>query len=300
MADRRLQVFRAVATHLSFTRAAEALLMTQPAVTFQIRQLEEQYNARLFERNHGRITLTAAGEMVLAYSEKILSLHQELESRLSEQMGEMRGTLLLGASSTIAEYFLPPILRDFNALYPQVRPRILVGNSSHIEKQIAERKLEIGLVESATHLPNLQLDPCCSDELQVVCAPDYPLAGMSAISPKALLEYEFIAREPGSGTREVTDAYFLAAGVAPDKLKTLMELGSTESLKGVVSTGLGFAVLPSIAFAKEQQLGSLVAVPLEPPLKRQLAFISAEDKFRSRLVTTFVAFTKQKLREFIF
>ena len=112
MADRRLQVFRAVATHLSFTRAAEALLMTQPAVTFQIRQLEEQYNARLFERNHGRIALTAAGEMVLAYSEKILSLHQELESRLSEQMGEMRGTLLLGASSTIAEYFLPPILRD--------------------------------------------------------------------------------------------------------------------------------------------------------------------------------------------
>ena len=103
MADRRLQVFHAVARHLSFTRAAEALFMTQPAVTFQIRQLEEQYNTRLFERRHGSISLTPAGELVLSYAERILALSDELDTRLAEMTGEMRGLLLLGASTTIAE-----------------------------------------------------------------------------------------------------------------------------------------------------------------------------------------------------
>src|SRR5574343_1945553 len=109
MADRRLQVFHAVARHLSFTRAADALFMTPPAVTFQIRQLEEQYSTRLFERRHGGISLTPAGELVLAYAEKILALSDEMETRLSEMTGEMRGPLLVGASTTIAEFMLPKV-----------------------------------------------------------------------------------------------------------------------------------------------------------------------------------------------
>lgn len=107
MADRRLQVFHAVAKHLSFTRAADTLFMSQPAVTFQVRQLEEQYNARLFERRHGGITLTPAGDLALSYAERILELSDEMDTRLAEISGEMRGLLLLGASTTIAENLLP-------------------------------------------------------------------------------------------------------------------------------------------------------------------------------------------------
>lgn len=297
MADRRLQVFHAVAKHLSFTKAAEALFMTQPAVTFQIKQLEEQYNTRLFERGHGRISLTPAGDMVLDYAERILGLSSELETRLAEMTGQMRGLLLVGASTTIAEFMLPRVLGEFNSLYPQVRARLTVANSETIESRIAEHTLDIGLIETQAKSPNLQAEVCCDDELQVICAPDYPLAEFAAATPKMLLEYEFISREPGSGTREVTDAYFREAGVAPERLKTQMELGSPEALKGVVSTGLGFAIVSRASFGKELQLGSLVAIPLDPPLKRRLSLVCPKEKFRSRVVNTFIEFAKRRLRE---
>lgn len=297
MADRRLQVFHAVAKHLSFTKAAEALFMTQPAVTFQVKQLEEHCNARLFERGHGKISLTPAGDLVLDYAERILGLSGELEVRLAEMTGQMRGLLLVGASTTIAEFMLPPILGEFNSLYPQVRARLTVANSETIENRIAEHTLDIGLIESRSKLAGLQSEVCCDDELQIICAPDFPLAGFSEIEPKALLAYEFISREPGSGTREVTDNYLRAAGVAPEEMKTLMELGSPEAIKGVVGTGLGFSIVSRASFGKELLLGSLVAIPLKPRLKRTLSLAFPKEKFRSKIVNTFVEFAKMKLKE---
>lgn len=299
MADRRLQVFHAVAKHLSFTKAAEALFMTQPAVTFQIKQLEDQYNTRLFERGHGRICLTPAGETVLQYAEKILAMSDELDARLGEMTGEMRGPLLVGASTTIAEFILPRVLGEFNALYPQVRARLIVANSEIIESRVGEHTLDIGLIEGPAHQAELQTEVCCEDELVVICAPDYPLSGEAGITPDALRDYEFISREPGSGTRAVTDNYFQAAGIPPRDLKTLMELGSPEALKGVVATGLGYAIVSKVVCEKECQLGSLVSIPLEPPLTRTLSLIYPRDRFRTRLVTTFVDFAKQKMRELV-
>lgn len=297
MADRRLQVFHAVAKNLSFTKAADVLFMTQPAVTFQIKQLEEQFNTRLFERGHARISLTPAGELVLQYAEKILALTDEMEMRLAEMTGEMRGGLLVGASTTIAEFMLPRVLGEFNALYPQVRARLIVANSETIENRIAEHTLDVGLIEAPAKLPGLASEICCEDELMVICAPEYPLAGLPEVTPQILGEYEFISREPGSGTREVTDRYFRAAGIPPENLKTLMELGSPEALKGVVSTGLGFAIVSRAAFGKEQQLGTLAAIPLKPRLTRSLYLVYPQDRFRSRLTATFIDFAKQKLKE---
>jgi DNA-binding transcriptional LysR family regulator len=112
-----------------------------------------------------------------------------------------------------------------------------------------------------------------------------------------LLEYEYVSREPGSGTREVTDAWFGAAGVASGKLKTLMELGSLEALKGVVVTGLGFAVVSRASVDRELRLGSLIAIPLDPPLTRRLSVVFPKDRFRSRVVTSFIEFAKRRLRE---
>lgn len=297
MADRRLQVFHAVAKHLSFTRAADALFMTQPAVTFQIKQLEEQYNTRLFERRHGSISLTPAGELVLGYAEKILALSDEMETRLGEMTGEMRGPLLVGASTTIAEFMLPRILGEFNALYPQVRARLIVANSESIESRVVEHTIDLGLIEAPARLSGLTSQICCEDELQVICAPDYPLAEMQTVTPEVLVDYEFISREPGSGTRAITDAYFRAHQLAPESLKTQMELGSPEALKGVVSTGLGFAIVSRAVVEKETQLGELVAISLTPPLKRNLYLVYPEDRFQSRLSATFIDFARSKMKE---
>jgi DNA-binding transcriptional LysR family regulator len=297
MADRRLQVFHAVAKHLSFTRAADALFMTQPAVTFQIKQLEEQYSTRLFERRHGSISLTPAGELVLSYAEKILALSDEMETRLGEMTGEMRGPLLVGASTTIAEFMLPRVLGEFNSLYPQVRARLIVANSESIEGRVAEHTLDVGLIEAPAKIGGLASQICCEDELRAICAPDYPLAGMKSVTPKALAEYEFISREPGSGTREITDAYFRDHKIAPDSLKMQMELGSPEALKGVVSTGLGFAIVSRAVVEKETQLGELLAIPLDPPLTRSLYLVFPADRFQSRLTATFIEFARGKLKE---
>lgn len=299
MADRRLQVFHAVAKHQSFTRAADALFMTQPAVTFQIKQLEEQYGTRLFERRHGGIALTPAGELALAYAEKILALSDEMETRLSEMTGEMRGPLLIGASTTIAEFMLPRVLGEFNALYPQVRARLSVANSESIESRVSEHTLDVGLIEAPAKQASLVSQSCCEDELRVICATDYPLAGMASVSPKMLTDYEYISREPGSGTREITDAYFREHGVAPDGLKTQMELGSPEALKGVVSTGLGFAIVSRAVVEKDLRIGALAAIPLNPPLTRKLYLIYPKDRFQSRLSATFIDFAQRKLKEFL-
>src|SRR3970040_1075239 len=133
MADRRLPGFRAVAKHRSFTKAAEALFMTQPAVTFQIKQLEEHFNTRLFERGHGKIALTPAGLLVLDYAERILALSAELDTRVKEMTGEVGGPLLVGASTTIAESLLPQVFGDFKSKYPRVQPRLVVANSETVE-----------------------------------------------------------------------------------------------------------------------------------------------------------------------
>ncbi len=295
MADRRLQVFHAVAKHLSFTKAAEALFMTQPAVTFQVKQLEEHFNTRLFERGHGRNTLTAAGLLVLEYAEKILALSAELDLRLKEMTGEVGGLLLVGASTTIAEFLLPQVLGDFKSKYPKVQPRLTVANSETVENRVAEHTLDIGFIEARSHRDSVAADVCCEDELQAVCAPSHPLARLKSATAKQLAQYPFISREPGSGTREVIDQYLNNAGVSPDSLNVVMELGSPEALKGLVATGLGFTIISRAAVSKETRLGQLVRVPLAPRLIRDFSVVYPKEKFRSRLVNTFVQFAKDRL-----
>jgi DNA-binding transcriptional LysR family regulator len=294
MADRRLQVFHAVAKHLSFTKAAEALFMTQPAVTFQIRQLEEQFNTRLFDRAHGRITLTTAGTVALEYAERILGLSAELDTRLKEMSGQVAGPLLIGASTTIAEFLLPQVLGEFKSRHPGVVPRLFVANSEAVQARIAERSLDLGFIEGESHLPSLVTDVCCDDELQVVCAPSHALAKLECVTPKSLTEHAYISREPGSGTREVIDSYLQKAGVPPDALQVVMELGSPEALKGLVTTGLGFAIMSRATVVKEIRLGQLTQVPLSPRLRRHLSVVYPKERFHSLLINGFVQFAKER------
>ena len=296
MADRRLQVFHAVAKHLSFTKAAEALFMTQPAVTFQIRQLEEHFNTRLFDRAHGRISLTAAGHVALDYAERILGLSAELDTRLKEMSGQVAGPLLIGASTTIAEFLLPQVLGEFKARYPgrgaaPVR-RQLGGGAGPRRRARARPGLHRGRLAPALagHRRRAATTSC-----RWCARPSHPLAKLKSATPKALTEHAYISREPGSGTREVIDHYLQKSGVPPDSMQVVMELGSPEALKGLVATGLGFAIMSRATVIKETQLGQLVQVPLSPRLNRHLAVVYPKEKFHSRLVSGFVQFAKERL-----
>lgn len=297
MADRRLQVFHTVARHLSFTKAADQLFMTQPAVTFQIKQLEEQFNTRLFERRHGKIALTPAGRLVLEYAERILGLSQEMETRVEELTGAMVGPLLLGASTTIAEYILPRILGEFKAKHPQVHTHLTVGNSELIENRVAEHTLDLGLIESPSHLTGVDAEVCCEDELVLICAPGHPLAKAARAKPEQLLVEPYVSRELGSGTREFTDQYLRRCNVAPEDLNLVMELGSPEAIKGLVETGLGVSIVSRSTVTKERNLGTLAVVPLEPPLIRTFSFVRPKGKFRSKLLDAFMEFAAARMDE---
>ncbi len=271
--------------------------MTQPAVTFQIKQLEEHLNTRLFERSHGRIALTPAGELVLGYAEKILTMSEELETRVGELTGAISGPLLLGASTTIAEFYLPRILGEFKAAHPHVRTHMTVANSEIIETRVAEHALDLGLIESVSHLPGVETEVCCEDVLVMICSPQYKLAKAKKVSAAEIAGEPFVSRESGSGTREFADQYFQQNKISPDAINVVMELGSPEAIKGVVATGLGVSILSRATVAKELKLGVLVAVPLDPPLIRGLSVVTPHNKFRSRLITTFAEFAMARMKE---
>ena len=297
MSDRRLQIFAAVARHKSFTKAADSLFMSQPAVTVQVRQLEDALGVRLVERG-GRgsgVSLTPAGEIVQHYARQILLLSDEMEARLGEIHTEVRGTLQIGAPSCLSEAVLPRLLSAFNEQYPLVRARLISANTSAIEQSLLNQGLDVAFSEQLPQHPRLKAELCAEGSMCVACAPGHPLAKSRYIGPKSLSDYEYLAREPGSATRMATDAYFAQAGVEPAHLKTLMELGSCQAQKSAVLTGLGFAILPTLSVAAEKSRGELATVTLKPPLRHVAYIVYPEDRFQSQLLATFIAFVREKL-----
>ena len=293
VADRRLQVFHTVARLLSFTKAAETLHMTQPAVTFQIRQLEEFFNTRLFDRTHNRISLTVAGERVYDYADRILSLYSEMNSRVRELTGDVSGILIIGASTTIAEYVLPSLLAEFQALYRNVKIRLSVSNSLGIVHMVENNTVDVGIVESPVTNKNLAVEVCWHDKLVFICPPQHAFAQRAAIQVQDLIELPFIAREEGSGTREVIADYLAANNIQWHELNHSMEFGSPESVKSAVEAGLGVSIVSQATVAKELKLGTLVALPLEPKLERPFSFVFQKQKFRLRAVEEFMQFTRE-------
>jgi len=293
MADRRLQVFHTVAKLLSFTKAADTLHMTQPAVTFQIRQLEDSFNTRLFDRTHNRISLTGVGKKVFAYTEQILDLYAQMDKSVRELTGEVSGVLLLGASTTIAEYMLPPILGRFREKYPSLTVRLTVGNSETVVRQIENNDIDLGVVEGPISNKKLMVDVCKHDELVLIAAPSHPLSEKDSANIKELLNYPYILREEGSGTREVISYELADAGVDPNQLDVIMELGSPEAIKGAVESGVGISILSRASIEKELRLSTLVAIRLKPKLQRDFSFVYQKQKFRVRGIEELLNFAKK-------
>ncbi len=294
MADRRLQVFHTVARLLSFTKAAETLHMTQPAVTFQIRQLEEHFNTRLFDRTHNRISLTAAGQRVYEYADRILALYGEMDSRVRELTGDVSGILIIGASTTIAEYVLPGLLGEFQVQYPDVNVRLSVSNSLGVVHMVESNAVDVGIVESPVTNKNLVVDVCWHDELMFICPPNHAFARKTVITPQEVVELPFLCREEGSGTREVINEYLEDNKVAAHDLNLCMEFGSPEAIKSAVEAGLGVSIVSRATVGKELKLGTLVALPLKPVLKRPFSFVHQRQKFRLRAVDEFMRFAHER------
>ena len=293
MADRRLQVFHAVAKLLSFTKAADTLYMTQPAVTFQVKQLEDYYNTRLFDRTHNKIGLTEAGKRVQEYSERILDLYAEMDNSVRELTGEISGVLLVGASTTIAEYILPSILGSFKHKYPDVNVRLKVSNTEEIVSMVENNVIDLGVVEAPVHNKNLAVSLCRVDELVAIVAPDHELAKRDeAIGFAELKEYPFICREEGSGTRHVIADYLEDNGHKMNELDIIMELGSPEAVKGAVEAGIGITIMSRATIVKELKLGVLKAFPLAPSLSRPFPFVHQKQKFRQRAMGEFLTFAQ--------
>ncbi len=280
MADRRLQVFHTVAKLLSFTKAAEVLHMTQPAVTFQVRQLEEHFNTRLFDRTHNRVTLTRAGETVFVYAKRIFEQYEEMENSVREITGEVSGMLTIGASTTVAEYMLPALLGKFKTVFPDIRLSLKVSNTERVVAMVEDNVIDLAVVEAPVTNKHLLVDVCDVDALVVVAHPEHEVAKFKSISAAQLVEHPYICREEGSGTRDVIKDYMQQHKIDSECLNVCMELGSPESIKGAVEAGMGIAILSKVTIAKELALGTLVAIPLDPPLERPFSFVRQRQKFR--------------------
>jgi DNA-binding transcriptional LysR family regulator len=292
MSDRRLQVFYSVARHLSFTKAAEALHMTQPAVTFQVRQLEEQFNTRLFDRTHNRINLTEAGERVYHHAKQIFEIYSRMEGEIRELTGEVSGVVMLGASTTVAEYMLPPLLGAFKRKFPDVIIRLQVSNTESIVASVEDNAVDLGVVEGPVSNKSLMVEVCRIDRLVAVLPPGHVLAGSAKLAVADVLKHPFIAREEGSGTREVTFDYLRGAGLEPANLTVVMELGSPESIKGAIEAGMGISILSRSTIDKELQLGTLTCVELDPRLERPFSFVHQKQKFRVRAIEELLDFAR--------
>ena len=282
-----------MAAELSFTRAAEILNMTQPAVTHQIRQLEEELNTRLFDRANNRISLTAAGEAVLTYASRIISLYGELNESVKSLTGDRSGLVTLGASTTIAEYMLPGMLGDFQQEFPDVQIRLRVANTDAVVSMVADNTIDLGVVEGQVDSQLLRIEECQQDELQVLMPSSHPLTKETSITPSQLVDHPFINREDGSGTRGVIERYFANHDTDVGQLNRLFELGSTEAIKGLVQAGMGVSIVSKATVAKELALGLLATRPLSPPLMRPLYFVRQRQKFRTQVMDELFQFARQ-------
>lgn len=297
MADRRLQVFHTVARLLSFTKAAEHLHMTQPAVTFQIRQLEEYFAARLFDRTHNKIRLTEAGKRAYEYSQRIFALYEEMEHAVRELTDEVSGVLLVGASTTVAEYLVPNLLGRFKREHPDVQIRLKVSNSEGIIGLVENNLVDVGFIEGKVEHNGFSVQACHDEELVVVMPPQHPLAELREITPDLLGRYPWICREEGSGTREVISSYLSDNDMHYADLNVVMELGSPEAIKGAIEADMGISIMPMAAISKEVRLGTLCARPLKPVLTDPLSFIYKKQKFHLRALDELLTFAYQYCRE---
>lgn len=255
----RLKVFRAVAEHLNFRKAAEHLFLTQPAVTLQIKALENDLGARLFDRSNNRVSLTSQGATLLRYADKMAKLAAEAERSLGSTDGQFAGELALGVSTTIAQYVLPRLIGAFLNEHPRVQLSLQSGNTEQVVHALVEGKVSIGLIEGPARHRGIHTQPFMRDELVPIAPANFAPIHLSA---PQFLNSTLLMREQGSGSRRVVESALAKAGFKLKSFKNVMNLDSTESIKSAVEAGLGVGFVSRLAVVKELELGAIKVVSI--------------------------------------
>src|SRR5579884_2611901 len=285
MLSQRIRVFQAVAAHLSYSRAAEELAISQPGVTFHIKALEREYGLPLFERVGRRLYLTDAGTRLAAYVHRMTLWEEEARVELQELKGLDSGTLVIGASATIGIYLLPEVVGEFRKRHPGIKVSLRVGNKRHTIERLLRNELDYGLVAGPIIEPLLVAEPYLDDELVVIVSPQHRFARESIVYPGELRRETFLVREPGSGTQELMEERLSQLGVEP---ADTMQLGSTEAIKQAVAANLGISIASRYSVEAELASGRIRTANV-PTLKfeRRLVLLHHKDKRLSKTATAF-------------
>jgi DNA-binding transcriptional LysR family regulator len=270
-----LRALAAVARHASFSRAAGELGVTQPAVSMQVRQLEETLGQPLLERVGKRAFPTRAGEVLLAHAARAFHEIDAGIERVQQLGGVMAGRVRLGTSASISIYLLPPLLRRFRSRYPATELVVVTGNAPEIARAVVANELDVGIVSLPVRERELAVTPFVDDELIAIAAPNPRWRGVRTITPEVLAREPLILYEQGGTVRRVIDGWFRHAGVAPVRP---MELGNTEAIKKLVEAGLGLSVTSWFSIRAELRARLLTAIRLSPALVRKIGVIRRRDK----------------------
>ena len=252
----RVVVFRAVAEQSSFRKAAEELYLTQPAVSLQVKALEEDLGVQLFDRTGTKINLTKAGRVLLECAQQTSVLLSQAESDIAALSGEHAGQLALGASTTIAQYVLPRLLSEFCREHPRVHPTLISGNTEHIVEAVEKQKIALGFIEGPARSRDVKTEPFLEDELVLIASTAHELSERNSVSCSDLASIPLLQRERGSGTRHVIEMALERQGVKRSSLRIVMELDSTEAIKSAVEAGLGIGFVSRWAMVTDLRLGS--------------------------------------------
>jgi len=271
----RLTVFRAVARHQSFSRAADDLHLSQPAVSKHIRLLEAEWGARLFHRLGNRVELTDAGRILADYAERMAVLTEEARRVLTEMAGLQRGYLRLGASTTPGLYLLPEVLARFQGRYPGVEATLAIFNSAAVVRRVLTAEFDLGFVGAPAEAPGLQVRPFAEDEIVLIVPPGHALARSSGLAPELFAGATLLLREVGSGTRQLIEAHLAQLGIQP---RRVMELPGCEAVKRGVAAGLGVSFVSRRSVTLEVA-HNLVCAPEIPALRfsRHLYALTRKD-----------------------
>lgn len=293
MENFKLKVFRSVAKNLSFTKAANELFITQPAITKNIQTLEADLGLRLFNRKGNRIYLTAEGLVLLEHADKIFGLQLKLEDALNSFKKNPSGSFRLGASTTIAQYVIPPVLSKFHKRYPDVKLSLFTGNTEQVANTLLRGEIDLGIVEGKIKNKDIHYFKFISDELVAVIGSKYNLTSTNEISLGKLISLPLVLRERGSGTLDVIEYAFKSRKINLSSLKVQMYLGSTEAIKLYLEHDdcIGFVSIRSLG--KELEIGSHRIVRIKKfQIKRTFDFISPQGLELTKVALKFINFTK--------
>lgn len=260
--DFRDKVYIAVAENLSFSKAAEQVFISQPAVTKHIREMENKLGAQLFQRKGNKIHLTQAGQLAYHHLKKIEKQYNEMTFEIGSLTNQFKGSLRIGASSTISQYVLPPVLAAFHQRFPQIELFVLNGNSFEMEQKLEENQVDVALVENYSSRMHFKYIDFLTDEIVAITGYNSNLSKLPALSVADLQMLPLIIREHGSGTLEVIEQAFHANKIDLSSLNITLHLGSTEAIKNFITQYEGIALISKLAITKEMALKHVRQIPI--------------------------------------